>query len=90
MDLVPSNLCDRLSSREISLSYMILEDANSDQLEPHEFGIMMRPSYEFIMDELISCTPHNGDEIAEDNAKVFRILQDMVSGISFESMQLVG
>ena len=37
------------------------------------------------MDELIDYTPHTSEEYAEDNAKVFQILQDMVSGSSHES-----
>ena len=38
-----------------------------------------------ISEELIHYTPHSGEGYAEDNAKVFQILQDMVSGTSFES-----
>ena len=41
--------------------------------------------FDSIMDELIDYTPHTDDSYAEDNAKVYQILQDMVSGTSFES-----
>ena len=37
------------------------------------------------MDELIGYIPHSGEVYVEDNAKVFQILQDMVSGSSHES-----
>ena len=37
------------------------------------------------MDELIDYTPHTDDNYAEDSAKVYQILQDMLAGTSFES-----
>ena len=84
MELVTSPLCARLGSRKVPLFYTIRENSNPYQIELQETVRMMIPSYEYIMDELISCTPHTGDEFTDDNTKVFQILQDMISGTSFE------
>ena len=67
LDLVPSHLRERLGVQNVSLSYVIRDNATPNTIP------------EQAMDELIDYTPHTGQEYTEDNAKVFQIMQDMVS-----------
>ena len=85
MDLVPSHLRDRLGVRKVPLSYVIRETADTGNAPLPAANEPVSPGFTSITEELIHYTPHTGDEYAEDNAKVFQILQDMVSGTSFES-----
>lgn len=85
LDLVPSHLRERLGVTKVALSYII-----RDNIEPIDIPVQANDSatangFDTIMDELIEYTPHSGETYAEDNAKVFQILQDMVSGSSHES-----
>ena len=85
MDLVPGHFRDRLGVRKIALSYVIRNDPNPPALEAQEANSLTGISFNSLMDELIVHAPHEGNAYTEDNAKVFQILQDMVSGTSFES-----
>ena len=85
MDLLPSHLRDRLGVVKVPLSYVIrsnLRPANLEGLSPNK---ATGPSYDTIMEELIECIPLEGEHYTEDNAKVFQIIQDMVTGTSFEA-----
>ena len=85
MDLLPSHLRDRLGLVKIPLSYVIRSNLRSANLEGLSPNKATGPSYETIMDELIECIPLEGEHYTEDNAKVFQIIQDMVTGTSFEA-----
>ena len=85
MDIVPSHLRDRLGVRKVPLSYVIREIANPGNAPLPMANQPVSDGFPSITEELIHYTPHSGDEYSEDNAKVFQILQDMVSGTSFES-----
>ena len=85
MDLVPGHLRERLGVRGVALSYVIREPSAPPALPAQAANSATAEGYDSIMDELIKFTPHTGGEYAEDNAKVFQILQDMVTGTSFES-----
>ena len=85
MDMVPSHLRDRLGVRKIPLSYVIRETADTGNAPLPAADEPTSGNYNSITEELIHYAPHSGDEYAEDNAKVFQILQDMVAGTSFES-----
>ena len=85
MDMVPSHLRDRLGVRKIPLSYVIRENANPGNAPLPAIDQPTSENYNSITEELIYYAPHHGDEYVEDNAKVFQILQDMVTGTSFES-----
>ena len=85
MDMVPSHLRDRLGVRKVPLIYVIREDPTPGDAPLPAPNSPTSANFTSIADELIYYTPHQGDEYAEDNAKVFQILQDMVSGTSFES-----
>ena len=90
MDMVPSNLQERLGITKVALSYVIRKDATPRPLPAQENSASNPDSataegFETIMDELIEFTPHSGLSYAEDNAKVFQLLQDMVGGTSFEA-----
>ena len=85
MDLVPGHLRDRLGSRKVPLAYVIRENVQPPTLGNLKVDECVGESYDTLADELIAHTPHSGSEFAEDNAKVFQILQDMIQGTSFES-----
>ena len=54
---------------------MIREYSNQAQIEPQGPGSVKSPSYESIVDKLISCTQHPGDESEVKNSKVFHIFR---------------
>ena len=85
MDLIPSHLRDRLGCCKVPLSYVIRDNIVSPALQPLINDSCVGNGYGSLADELIERTPHLGSEYAEDNAKVFQIIQDMVQGTSFES-----
>ena len=85
MDVVPSHLRDRLGVRKIPLSYVIRKTSDTGNAPLPAAGQATSNNFSSIAEELIHYAPHQGDEYAEDNAKVFQILQDMVAGTSFES-----
>ena len=85
MDLVPSYLRDRLGVRMVPLTYAIRDTINPGNAPLPVAASNTSEGYDTITDELIDFTPHSGEGYAEDNAKVFQIQQDMVSGTSFES-----
>ena len=84
LDLVPSHLRERLGVRNVALSYIIRNNATPDAIPEQANNSATAEQFNTIMDELIENTPHLGEEYAEDNAKVFQILQDMVSSSSHE------
>ena len=90
MDMVPSHLRERLGITKVALSYIIRPEAVPGPI-PEQEDSAAKPNsataegYETIMDELIEFTPHVGLSYAEDNARVFQIVQDMVAGTSFEA-----
>ena len=59
---------------------MIRDDVVPPVLQPLQNDSCIGDGYDSLTDELIERTPHNGSEYAEDNAKVFQIIQDMVQG----------
>ena len=83
MDIIPCHLRERLGIRKVPLSYVIRENATAANVEPLAPGQATAAIYSSIADELIACTPHTGDGYDEDNAKVYQILQDLVTGTSF-------
>ena len=85
MDLVPSHLRDRLGVRKVPLTYVIRDTVATGNAPLPEAASNTSADFDNITDELIEFTPHSGEGYSEDNAKVFQILQDMVSGTSFES-----
>ena len=85
MDLVPSHLRDRLGVRKVPLSYVIRDVVAPGDAPLPAARMPTAQNFNSISDELIHYTPHSGDEYAEDNAKVFQILQDMVAGTSYET-----
>lgn len=85
MDLLPSHLRDRLGARKIPLAYVIRETQADPNNHPLQRDDCVGDGFDSLADELIACTPHTGSEYAEDNAKVFQIIQDMVQGTSYES-----
>ena len=85
MDLVPNHLRDRLGVDKVSLAYVIRDEVMPSPLEPLENGKITSRSYSSLMEELIMRTPHTGITYSEDNAKVFSILQDMVTGTPYET-----
>ena len=85
MDLVPSHLHDRLGVRKVPLIYVIRDVVDPGSAPDPAAGSNTSAEFTSISEELIHYTPHSGEGYAEDNAKVFQILQDMVSGTSFES-----
>lgn len=85
MDIVPSHLRERLGVRDVALSYVIRELENPGAVPALDPNKATGEAYDSIMDELIAYTPLQGDGYASDNATVFQILQDMVSGTSYES-----
>ena len=85
MDFVPSHLRDRLGVRKVPLSYVIRENATPGNASLPTPRQPTSANFTCIAEELVHYAPHEGDEFAEDNAKVFPILQDMVAGTSFES-----
>ena len=85
MDLVPTHLRDRLGVLKVPLSYVIRSDENPSPIEPLGVSSIHSDAYENLMEELIVTTPLTGTSYTEDNAKVFQIIQDMVTGTSFEA-----
>ena len=85
MDVLPNHLRECLGSRKIPLSYVIRDEENPPVLENLAPDKATGASYNSIMDELIAYAPLTGDQYIEDNAKVFQIIQDMVTGTPFES-----
>ena len=85
MDLLPSHLCDKLGVVRAPLSYVIRSNLRPANLEYLSLNKATGPSYETIMEELIECIPLEREHYTEDNAKVFQIIQDMVTGTSFEA-----
>ena len=85
MDLVPGHLRDRLGSRKVPRAYVIRDEVQPPPLENLKQDDCVGIGFNTLAEELIIHTPHTGSEFAEDNAKVFQILQDMVQGTSFES-----
>ena len=85
MDQVPTHLRDRLGVRKVPLSYVIRDTVDPGNAPLPAADSPTSANYQTISEELIAYTPHSGDEFAEDNAKVLQILQDMISGTSFES-----
>ena len=85
IDLLPSHLREGLGVRKVALSYVIRTTVAPAPIPVQANNSPTSADYDSIMDELIDFTPHTDDAYTEDNAKVYQILQDMVSGTSFES-----
>lgn len=85
MDIVPSHLRERLGVRDVALSYVIRDLENPGAVPALDPNKATGTDYNSIMDELIAYAPLQGEGYVSDNATVFQILQDMVSGRSFES-----
>ena len=85
MDLVPTHLRDRLGVNKVPLSYVIRDDVIPPALQPQINGEVHGPPYVDLMEEMINHVELNGSTYNEDNAKVYQILQDMVTGTTFES-----
>ena len=85
LDLVPSHLRERLGVCKVALSYVIRAEPNPGPVPDQEPNDVTSAGYASIMDELIDFAPHTGDAFKEDNANVYQILQDLVSGTSHET-----
>lgn len=85
LDVIPVHLRERLGTKKVALSYVIRPNATPVAIEPLETDRITSQNYESLMDELVARTPHAGAEFAEDNAKVYQIIQDLVQGTSHES-----
>ena len=85
MDLLPSHLRDRLGVAKVPLSYIIRSNETPSVVENLAPNKATGETYNTIMDELIACIPLSGEHYNEDNAKVFQIIQDMITGTSFEA-----
>ena len=85
LDLLPTHLRERIGGQKVALSYVIRNEAAPETLQPLQNNRITSENYESIMDELISRTPLTGPEYVEDNALVYQIIQDLVSGSSHES-----
>ena len=85
MDLLPSHLCDILGMVKVFLSYVICSNfrpVNVEYLAPNK---ATGPSHDDIVEELIACIPLEVGYYTEENAKVVWIIQDIVTGTSFEA-----
>ena len=83
MDLVPSHFRDRLGVRKVPLAYVIRSTVATGDAPLPEAASNKSAGFDNFTDGKIKNTPHSGEGYSEDNAKVFQILQDMVSGTSF-------
>jgi len=89
IDIVPGHLCDRLGSSKVPLAYVIRDIVQPPALENLQMNECVGEGFDTLAEELVVHTPHIGSEFAEDNAKVYQILQDMVQGTSFESSIII-
>ena len=85
LDSIPVHLRERIGVRKIALSYVIRENVPPARLEPLGANKITSTNYETLMDEMIARVPLEGTEYIEDNAKVYQIIQDLVTGTTHES-----
>ena len=85
MDVFPSHLRERIGTAKVALSYVIRKEVNPAQMRALKRDDICSEGYEDFMSELIDKVDLTGQNYQEDNAKVFQIMQDMVSGTSHEA-----
>ena len=85
LDMVPNHLRERIGTRKVALKYVIRDNQNPAGLENLQDNRITSASYTSLMEEMIPRAPLDGTEYHEDNAKVYQILQDLVTGTSHES-----
>ena len=85
LDALPVHLRERLGVNKIPLAYVIRTNSTPPPLNELEEGSITSAGYDSIIDEMIDTVPHTGPNYAEDNARVFQIIQEMVTGSSHEA-----
>ena len=83
LDQLPTYLRELHGVSQVSLSYLIREDATPpNPLPPLLPNVPWSNDRNSIMDELIQFTPHDGPNYEADNARLFGILSKELSGTS--------
>mmetsp|Transcript_642 Transcript_642/g.1028 ORF Transcript_642/g.1028 Transcript_642/m.1028 type:complete len:297 (-) Transcript_642:90-980(-) len=85
IDAIPVHLRERFGTRKIPLSYVIRENVTPPALDTLATNRITSSGLTSIMEELIVHAPHTGPEYSEDNARVFQVIQVMVTGTSYEA-----
>ena len=80
--MLPTFLRDKVGVNNVALSYVIREHAVSGLPYSLVSNRTYGTGYTQLMDELIAHAPHDGPAFAEDNAKVVRLLQDVLADTS--------
>ena len=85
-DIVPIYLRERIEEKKVALSYVIRANVGPAVIRPLENDRITSENYQTLMDDLIDRVPHyEGASYNADNAKVYKILQDMVGSSSHEA-----
>ena len=85
LDILPTHLRERIGSQKVALLYVIRDNEEPAPRRNLAANRITSDNYDSIMDELIARTPHEGPKFREDNALVYQIVQDLVSGSTHES-----
>jgi len=85
IDALPVHLCERFGVSKIPLAYVIRGNVRPITLDVLESERITSSQFTSIIDEMILAVPHTGPNYTEDNAKVFQIILDIVSGSSHEA-----
>ena len=85
MDLVSYHLCNHLGIQNVALSNIIPETVIPGPDPLPATNSVALTDYASIMDKLIAFTHHEGKIYSDENAKVFQVLQNMVSQTSYKS-----
>ena len=85
MDQLPTHLREHLGVVKVPLTYVIREQEAPAALSILEPANIHGIDHEGLMEELIESVPLTGTSYAEDNAKVYQIIQDLVTGTSYET-----
>ena len=85
LDMFSVNICERVGTRKVALSYIIRDDPNPGQTPAQMNNSAVSQGFDSIMDELIAYAPHNWTAYAEDNATVLQILIDINTDTSAAS-----
>ena len=85
LDALPVHLRERYGVCKVPLAYIIRKDAEPIALQQLGDDKITSANYDSIIDEMIVTVQHTGPNYAEDNAKVFQIISDIVAGSSHEA-----
>ena len=85
LDALPVHLRERYGVCKVPLVYIIRQSATPIALEPLGIDKITSDNYDSVIDEMIVTVQHTGPNYAEDNAKVFQVISDIIAGSSHEA-----